>query len=165
LDGDQVELLEEIAGIREGISSLSVSLEGINETILGEIDAGLGDLSEDLGSSENNLTARILEMRTRMTLFRNDTKVELANVSALMAKMDELQALSATAERIEGDLDKLNSLQTGVGDIRKEQDEARSGLSTNTILLIASIILQFALIAIGAMILLRKNRPEMHEFE
>jgi hypothetical protein len=158
LDNDQAQLLDVIGDLREEVSSLSVSLAGMNGSVLNKIDEGLRQLSYELGSSEDSVTSLIDEMRAKLTLYRTETKDEIENVSALMARMQELKALSDSADRIEDDLDTLNDLQTGVGDIKKEQEDTNKGLSTNTVLMIIVMVLLIIAIAMLSVVLIRGRR-------
>jgi len=165
IDGDRVESLEKIEDLMELISSLSVSFEGMNETILNEIDVGLGELSDGLGTSEGNVTALIGEMRERLVLFSGETSDGIQNVTNLMARMQELQALSDTAERIEDDLDALNDIQTGVGDIKKEQEDTNSGLSMNTVFMIMVMVLLIIAIVMLSLVLVRGGKQRKDSME
>ena len=114
-------------------------------------------ISSDLNEGDENLSSEIGILLQRIGEYRSDTNGRIQNVSNLMATMQELQALSDTADKIETDLDALNALQTGVGDIQKEQEDATSSLSLNTILLIIAIVLQIALIIIGLILMMRRR--------
>jgi ABC-type transporter Mla subunit MlaD len=149
--------MNELNTISGRIDTLSVSLEGVNDSMLDSLEAGLMGISTELSEGDENLSSDIGTLLQRIGEYRSDTNGRIQNVSDLMATMQELQALSDTADKIETDLDTLNALQTGVGDIQKEQEDATSSLSLNTILLIIAIVLQIALIIIGAILMMRRR--------
>jgi hypothetical protein len=157
LDANQAELIAELGLISDMIDSLSISLEGMNASMLDSIVSGLTGVSKELAEGDENLSTEIDILLGRLNEYRDDTAHDLQNISALMATIQELETLSQTADRIETDLDTLNALQADVGDIQKEQEDTTSSISLNTILLIVAIVLQIALLIIGMILMMRKR--------